>query len=122
MQTTDHHTVLLEYDRRFEIYREKFIFYDYNDPLNLPEGLQEGSFDLVVVDPPFLSKECLSKVAQTVKFLTKEKVILCTGTWRNADRPMNVWIVNLPKKVFKWVERESVLASTFWWVECRFPL
>lgn len=32
-----------------------------------------NSFDLVVVDPPFLSEECLTKS------LTKQHVILCTG-------------------------------------------
>ncbi|KAG5283097.1 hypothetical protein AALO_G00038260 [Alosa alosa] len=30
-------------------------------------------------DPPYLSEECLSKVAITVKFLTKGKTLLCTG-------------------------------------------
>ncbi|XP_075216053.1 EEF1A lysine methyltransferase 1 isoform X2 [Lycorma delicatula] len=30
-------------------------------------------------DPPFLSEECLQKTAVTVKFLAKDKIILCTG-------------------------------------------
>ncbi|XP_066542752.1 EEF1A lysine methyltransferase 1 isoform X2 [Hoplias malabaricus] len=30
-------------------------------------------------DPPYLSEECLSKVALTVKYLTKGKILLCTG-------------------------------------------
>ena len=73
-------TVLLEYDRRFEIYGEDFVYYDYNHPLNLPrERLCEHSFDLVVVDPPYLSDECLRKTAQTVKYLAKDKILLCTG-------------------------------------------
>lgn len=55
------------------------MHYDYRFPLKLPATLEEGSFDLVVADPPFLSKECLSKTAQTIKYLTKDKVILCTG-------------------------------------------
>lgn len=38
-----------------------------------------NSFDLVVVDPPFLSEECLTKSLQTTKSLTKQYVILCTG-------------------------------------------
>uniref|UniRef100_A0A8C5LZY5 EEF1A lysine methyltransferase 1 n=1 Tax=Leptobrachium leishanense TaxID=445787 RepID=A0A8C5LZY5_9ANUR len=70
---------LLEYDRRFSVYGEDFIFYDYNDPLNLPERLEPHSFDLVIADPPYLSDECLRKTAETVTYLTKGKVLLCTG-------------------------------------------
>ena len=70
---------LLEYDRRFEIYGSSFAYYDYNDPLTLPQPLVAHSFGIVVADPPFLSEECLCKVAQTIKFLAQDKVILCTG-------------------------------------------
>ncbi|XP_022087589.1 EEF1A lysine methyltransferase 1-like isoform X4 [Acanthaster planci] len=71
-------TVLLEFDKRFAIYKEDFVFYDYNTPLKLT-NLQENSFDVVVADPPYLSEECLRKIAQTVQFLSSDKVILCTG-------------------------------------------
>lgn len=92
MQAPSHHTVLLEYDKRFQKYGEHFIHYDYRQPLQLPGNLQEGSFDLVVADPPFLSEECLSKVADTVKFLTRQKIILCTGTWyANECAPPTLW-------------------------------
>lgn len=71
--------LLLEYDKRFSIYGEDFIDYDFNYPLNLKEELR-GTCDIVLADPPFLSRECLEKTAQTVKFLVKEKIILCTGS------------------------------------------
>nr|CAD7197756.1 unnamed protein product [Timema douglasi] len=70
--------VLFEYDHRFAVYGQDFIFYDYNSPLEVPKHL-EKSFDLVVADPPFLSEECLTKTAMTVKFLTSRNIILCTG-------------------------------------------
>lgn len=70
---------VLEYDRRFATYGEDFIFYDYNEPLTLPASAAPRSFDIVLADPPYLSEECLSKVAQTVKYLSKGKVLLCTG-------------------------------------------
>lgn len=70
---------LLEYDRRFETYGSSFVYYDYNDPLTLPHPLTAHSFGIVVADPPFLSEECLCKVAQTITFLAQDKVILCTG-------------------------------------------
>lgn len=70
---------VLEYDRRFSAYGQDFIYYDYRDPLSLPQGVGRHSFDLVLADPPYLSEECLSKVAQTVQYLSKDKVLLCTG-------------------------------------------
>ncbi len=69
---------LLEYDRRFEKYGSDFVFYDYNNPLELSDELHE-TFDLVVADPPFLSEECLTKTSETMKFLSKHKFLLCTG-------------------------------------------
>ncbi|KAJ8754463.1 hypothetical protein K2173_005624 [Erythroxylum novogranatense] len=72
---------LLEYDKRFEQYGSNFTFYDYNRPDDLPCEFKHG-FQIVVADPPYLSKECLEKVVQTVKFLaTREKpyLLLLTG-------------------------------------------
>jgi 16S rRNA G966 N2-methylase RsmD len=60
------------------VYGEDFVFYDYNEPLKLPADLK-NSFDLVVLDPPFLSEECLCKMAMTARYLMKDKVLLCTG-------------------------------------------
>jgi len=71
--------ILLEYDSRFQKYGEGFVQYDYRQPLDLPDRLQEGSYGLVVADPPFLSEECLSKTSQTVRLLTKDRILLCTG-------------------------------------------
>lgn len=69
---------LFEYDKRFSVYGSDFVFYDYNEPMKFDEELI-NSFDLVVVDPPFLSEECLTKSLQTTKSLTKKHVLLCTG-------------------------------------------
>ncbi|XP_014244712.1 EEF1A lysine methyltransferase 1 [Cimex lectularius] len=69
---------LFEYDSRFSAYGSDFHFYDYKSPLDLPTNFS-AYFDLVVADPPFLSEECLTKTAVTIKFLAKSKIILCTG-------------------------------------------
>ncbi|KAI4503957.1 hypothetical protein M0802_001360 [Mischocyttarus mexicanus] len=69
---------VLEYDYRFALYGEDFIKYDYKLPLNIPKNLH-NTFDLVIADPPFLSNECLGKTAATIEFLSKNKVVLCTG-------------------------------------------
>ncbi|KAJ8754454.1 hypothetical protein K2173_005615 [Erythroxylum novogranatense] len=68
-------------DKRFEQYGSNFTFYDYNRPDDLPCEFKHG-FQIVVADAPYLSKECLEKVVQTVKFLaTREKpyLLLLTG-------------------------------------------
>lgn len=72
---------LLEFDRRFAAYGDDFIFYDYNEPLSLEARVPPRSFDVVLADPPYLSKECLEKVAKTIKYLSKGKVLLCTGVF-----------------------------------------
>ncbi|XP_063161842.1 EEF1A lysine methyltransferase 1 [Candoia aspera] len=72
-------TCILEYDRRFSVYGAEYSFYDYNSPLKLPAHLEAHSFDIVVADPPYLSEECLKKIAETIKYLTKGKILLCTG-------------------------------------------
>lgn len=77
--------VVLEYDRRFAVYGDDFVFYDYKDPLRLPAGVAAASFDVVLADPPYLSQECLSKVAQTVRYLSRGKVLLCTGAVMEAS-------------------------------------
>lgn len=74
--------VLFEFDERFitKYGQDRVVFYDYRQPLALPESLR-NSFDLIVVDPPFLAEECVVKVAQTVRWLSKPsaKIIACSG-------------------------------------------
>ncbi|OAY75596.1 protein-lysine N-methyltransferase N6AMT2-like isoform X1 [Ananas comosus] len=72
---------LLEYDKRFEQYGDDFVYYDYNQPEELPAVLKHAC-NIIVVDPPYLSKECLEKVAQTVSFLARPQgpfLLLLTG-------------------------------------------
>lgn len=73
---------LFEFDTRFDVYGRQFIHYDYSKPeeFRLSEELK-GTVDMIVVDPPFLSEECLTKTLETVRFLLKSggKVVLCTG-------------------------------------------
>ncbi|XP_047612492.1 EEF1A lysine methyltransferase 1 [Phacochoerus africanus] len=70
---------LFEHDRRFAGLGEEFVFYDYRRPLDFPPGVAAHSFDLVIADPPYLSQECLRKTAQTIQYLTRGKILLCTG-------------------------------------------
>lgn len=74
---------LFEFDRRFSCYGQDFVFYDYNTIADDPEYMNEylKYFDIVLMDPPFLSEECISKLAQIVKTISKptSKHILCSG-------------------------------------------
>lgn len=75
---------LFEYDQRFKAFGPNYVPYDYKFPLDVPRDLS-NSYDLVVADPPFLSDECLTKTAITIKFLTKRDIVLCTGIFNKCD-------------------------------------
>ena len=57
-----------------------FVFYDFNSPSNIPVELHH-SFDVIVVDPPFITHEVWSKYVESSKLLLKNadsKIILTT--------------------------------------------
>ncbi|PSR90855.1 putative N6-adenine methyltransferase-domain-containing protein [Coniella lustricola] len=60
---------LLEHDHRFGVFPE-FVFYDFMQPVKLPADLK-ASFDRLIVDPPFLSEDCQTKAALTVRWMAK---------------------------------------------------
>lgn len=73
---------MFEFDTRFSRYGDGFVHYDYNLADN--EGYLDNftqSFDLIIIDPPFLSEECSLKTAKITKKLAKptSKLILCSG-------------------------------------------
>ncbi|XP_050295807.1 EEF1A lysine methyltransferase 1 [Anthonomus grandis grandis] len=107
---------LYEFDQRFAAYGSDFVLYDYKAPLNIPRD--KGSYyDIVIADPPFLSEECLTKTAVTVKFLTKGKIILCTGAVM-ADLAQR--LLDLKKTEFQ-PKHKNNLANEFWCFT-NFPL
>eukprot|EP00884_Botryococcus_braunii_P019113 jgi/Botrbrau1/5886/Bobra.0366s0064.1 len=73
---------LFEFDTRFQGLGN-FHFYDYNSPCGI-DGTLLRAFDLVIADPPYLSKDCLEKVAITIKALAQNpstpSAILLTGS------------------------------------------
>ncbi|KAI1207776.1 putative N6-adenine methyltransferase-domain-containing protein [Annulohypoxylon truncatum] len=60
---------LLEHDQRFAIFSE-FIFYDFLQPTKLPAHLK-GAVDRIICDPPFLSEDCQTKTALTVRWMSR---------------------------------------------------
>ncbi|CDR40820.1 CYFA0S05e04852g1_1 [Cyberlindnera fabianii] len=83
---------LLEFDKRFSaLAGDKFGFYDYNHPLELPEAIK-GKVNRLLIDPPFLEEQCQTKSSQSAHaLLSKDKtsktkngvlkyrLISCTG-------------------------------------------
>jgi len=100
---------IYEYDQRFASLGSDFIPYDYKTPLDIPRD-KSSYYDLVIADPPFLSDECLTKTALTIKFLTKDKIILCTGAVM-AD--MAERLLDLKKSSFE-PHHKNNLANEFW--------
>lgn len=74
---------LLEHDQRFAVFPE-FVFYDFQQPTKLPAQLK-GAVDRIICDPPFLSEDCQTKAALTVRWLSRAtktatpRLIVCTG-------------------------------------------
>jgi len=82
------HVCLLEYDERFAVL-DGFVQYDFHSPMKLPSEMK-GRFDRIICDPPFLSTDCQTKAALTVRWLSKPavsnqtdepptRVVVCTG-------------------------------------------
>ncbi|KAI0097453.1 putative N6-adenine methyltransferase-domain-containing protein [Nemania sp. FL0031] len=83
-------TYLLEHDMRFSVFPE-FVFYDFINPVKLPANLR-NTVDSVICDPPFLSEDCQTKMALTLRWLARTnksnntgaaaaqpRVLICTG-------------------------------------------
>ena len=63
--------VLFDFDKSLSKGVEnRFQFYDFQKPLNLPERLSK-TFDCVVVDPPFITEEVWRCYAKTSEFLLR---------------------------------------------------
>jgi hypothetical protein len=72
---------VFEVDTRFGVFGEDFVHYDFNAPLRFPEALR-GSMDVVIMDPPFINRDCLRAFARTALALRRGndvRLLLCTG-------------------------------------------
>ena len=78
---------LLEYDDRFDVF-EEYVHYDFKEPFRLPISMK-AQYDCILCDPPFLSPDCQTKSAMTVRWLLRThssaqdnstpRVLICTG-------------------------------------------
>jgi len=56
-----------------------YHFYDYSDPTNVKESCH-GTFDLIVIDPPFISQSVWENYATTAKLLMKDNTARTIAT------------------------------------------
>lgn len=61
-----------QFDRQWEK-DAGFVFYDFNQPESIPESLCH-SFDLLVIDPPFITEDVWRKYACSAMLLLKKGV------------------------------------------------
>ena len=75
---------LLDYDTTLSSQNCKsYKFYDFNYPASIDANLR-GSFDVIVIDPPFISPSVWKSYAITVSLLAKEGAhIICTTVAEN---------------------------------------
>ncbi|KAJ1731483.1 Protein-lysine N-methyltransferase efm5 [Coemansia biformis] len=75
-------TFVFEYDKRFDVFKDQFVFYDFNKPLDFARAAElQGKFKFIVADPPFLNRDCLSQTLETARFLAgpDAKIMINTG-------------------------------------------
>ncbi|KAJ2788728.1 Protein-lysine N-methyltransferase efm5, partial [Coemansia helicoidea] len=73
---------VFEIDKRFEVFRDQFVFYDFNRPVEFARAEElRGTFKFIVADPPFLNRDCLAQTLETVRFLAAPgaKIMIDTG-------------------------------------------
>jgi EEF1A lysine methyltransferase 1 len=73
---------LFEYDDRFAVYDQHFVQYDYTKA-SMSNYLDQhiNQFDIIILDPPFLSEECIENMSKIIKKVATQdaKIVLCSG-------------------------------------------
>ncbi|KAJ2722809.1 Protein-lysine N-methyltransferase efm5 [Coemansia sp. Benny D115] len=71
---------VFEFDQRFDVFGDQFVFYDFNKPLDIRNQKAVDGFEFIVADPPFLNEDCLTQTMETVRHVGKEGVKLMIDT------------------------------------------
>lgn len=96
---TQARSIVLDFDKKWEK-RRGFVFFDFNSPTAIPEE-HHHQFDMIVVDPPFITREVWLKYAEAVRLLARgpDSRIICTTIAEN--REMMDEILAVKPKRFK---------------------
>lgn len=89
----------MKYDRQWSS-DPGYVFYDFHTPKSFDPALK-GAFDVVVIDPPFITKEVWEKYEETALFLlrrspfamdtAKRGLVLATTVAENAPLLRNLF-------------------------------
>ena len=63
---------LFEFDKRFSIFGDDYNFYDLNKPKDI-DSKHHNKYDIIIADPPFLNKETIKLVAESMRLLGKKE-------------------------------------------------
>ncbi|CDW78226.1 UNKNOWN [Stylonychia lemnae] len=76
-----------------------FVFYDFNKPEDISKEF-EKYFDMVVIDPPFITREVWEKYSEAAKFLVKDggKILLSTI---DENEPFIMELLGASKRAFR---------------------
>ncbi len=91
-----------DYDRKWKD-DPGYAFYDYNDPLALPDS-DVRSFDAVVIDPPFITRTVWEKYTETAKKLLSKGTGdggIVIGTTVQENAPFMMELLNCKPQAFK---------------------
>ena len=63
---------LFEFDKRFAIFGDDYNFYDLNKPKDI-DSKHHNKYDIIIADPPFLNKETIKLVSESMRLLGKKE-------------------------------------------------
>lgn len=69
---------VFDYDKKWESDRG-YVFFDFNSPTDVPSSMH-GKFDIIIIDPPFITHDVWLKYAETTKLLLKSDGKICGTT------------------------------------------
>ncbi|TNV75538.1 hypothetical protein FGO68_gene17704 [Halteria grandinella] len=96
---TMQNAVCFEYDPKFDQKDGRFVLYDFNHPENIPKAYH-GSFDLLVIDPPYITREVWLKYAEAITMLLKKDAKLIISTLDD-NAEMIKELTGCKKRVFR---------------------
>ncbi|KAG2378866.1 hypothetical protein C9374_008014 [Naegleria lovaniensis] len=80
---------LFEFDKKWEK-DQGFVFWDFNQPDNVDSSLL-GTFSLILIDPPFITREVWENYTSIAKKLGKPGCkLICSTISENADMMKNL--------------------------------
>ena len=96
-----------QFDKKFDK-DPNFVFYDFNKPEEIPEELH-GKFHMVVIDPPFITREVWEKYTAAAKLLLKpaaseeekEPETRVLGSTIDENQEFMKELLNCDKKAFR---------------------